>query len=183
MRKQNEKAWGSTYLGDFVYGASDGIVTTFAVVAGVAGASLSPAIVIILGLANLFADGFSMGASNFLSLRSRKKLMDSMGPSERDLRDSEANHALDHGIATFVAFVAAGAVPLLPYLLHFSQNQFFVSAVLAGITFFGVGTARALVTMESPVRAGVEILLVGGAASLVAYLLGFFIKTSLGVSL
>lgn len=61
-----------TYIGDFVYGANDGIVTTFAVVAGSAGALLSPGIIIILGLASLLADGFSMGSSNFLSLRARK---------------------------------------------------------------------------------------------------------------
>ena len=53
------------YLRDWVYGGIDGAVTTFAVVAGVAGASLSPRIVIILGVANLFADGLSMAASNY----------------------------------------------------------------------------------------------------------------------
>src|SRR4030042_1126831 len=49
------------YIGDLVYGGLDGIVTTFAVVSGVAGADLSSNIVLILGLANLFADGFSNG--------------------------------------------------------------------------------------------------------------------------
>lgn len=58
-----------SYLRDFVYGAIDGAVTTFAVVAGVQGASLSPSIVIILGVANLVADGFSMAVSNFLGSR------------------------------------------------------------------------------------------------------------------
>jgi vacuolar iron transporter family protein len=56
---------------DFVYGATDGVVTTFAVVAGVTGASLSPSVVLILGFANLFADGFSMAVGNYLSSRSR----------------------------------------------------------------------------------------------------------------
>ncbi|MBI2430754.1 MAG: VIT1/CCC1 transporter family protein [Candidatus Levybacteria bacterium] len=60
------------YIGDLVYGANDGIITTFAVVAGASGASLSPTIVIILGIANLLADGVSMGASNFLGSRSEK---------------------------------------------------------------------------------------------------------------
>jgi VIT1/CCC1 family predicted Fe2+/Mn2+ transporter len=55
-----------SYLRDFVYGAIDGTVTTFAVVAGVEGANLSASIVIILGVANLVADGFSMAVSNFL---------------------------------------------------------------------------------------------------------------------
>lgn len=61
-----------TYIGDLVYGANDGIVTTFAVVAGATGALLSPGIIIILGIANLIADGFSMGASSFLALRSER---------------------------------------------------------------------------------------------------------------
>lgn len=54
-----------SYLRDFVYGGIDGSVTTFAVVAGVEGASLSSGIVLILGLANLLADGFSMAAGNY----------------------------------------------------------------------------------------------------------------------
>lgn len=58
-------------LEDFVYGATDGAVTTFAVVAGVVGASLSPSIVLILGFANLLADGLSMAASNYLSSKTR----------------------------------------------------------------------------------------------------------------
>ena len=56
---------------DFVYGAVDGSVTTFAVVAGVIGAELSPSIVLILGFANLFADGFSMAVGNYLSSKTR----------------------------------------------------------------------------------------------------------------
>lgn len=55
------------WLPDFVYGGIDGAVTTFAVVAGVEGASLSVPIILILGFANLFADGFSMASSKYLS--------------------------------------------------------------------------------------------------------------------
>lgn len=58
-----------TYLRDWVYGGIDGAVTTFAVVAGVMGAELSPGIVLVLGVANLVADGFSMAASNYLGTR------------------------------------------------------------------------------------------------------------------
>jgi hypothetical protein len=58
------------YLKDIVYGANDGIVTTLVVIASVTGASMPPAAVLVLGIANLVADGFSMGTSNVLSLRS-----------------------------------------------------------------------------------------------------------------
>lgn len=57
------------YVRDWIYGGIDGAVTTFAVVSGVAGAELSATIVLILGFANLIADGFSMAASNFLGTR------------------------------------------------------------------------------------------------------------------
>jgi VIT1/CCC1 family predicted Fe2+/Mn2+ transporter len=57
------------YLRDFVLGAVDGTVTTFAVVSGVAGAELAGGVAIILGFANLLADGFSMAAGNYLSTR------------------------------------------------------------------------------------------------------------------
>ena len=62
-----------SYLHDFIYGAVDGAVTTFAVVAGVAGAGLDETVVIILGGANLVADGFSMAASNFLGSRAERQ--------------------------------------------------------------------------------------------------------------
>jgi VIT1/CCC1 family predicted Fe2+/Mn2+ transporter len=62
-----------SFLKDFVYGAIDGAVTTFAVVSGVAGAGLSSGIVIVLGVANLIGDGFSMAASNFLGTRAENQ--------------------------------------------------------------------------------------------------------------
>ena len=60
------------YLGEFVYGGIDGSVTTFAVVAGAVGASLDSSIILILGFANLFADGFSMSVGSYLSAKSEK---------------------------------------------------------------------------------------------------------------
>ena len=62
-----------SYLHDFIYGAIDGAVTTFAVVAGVEVANLDEKVVIILGGANLIADGFSMAVSNFLGSRAERQ--------------------------------------------------------------------------------------------------------------
>jgi vacuolar iron transporter family protein len=79
MKHTEDKLHGSSnnfyrrfqeYLGEFVYGGIDGSVTTFAVVAGAAGAGLDASIVIILGFANLIADGFSMSVGSYLSNKS-----------------------------------------------------------------------------------------------------------------
>lgn len=69
IRHRLAKGTAHNYLRDFVYGGIDGAITTFAVVAGTIGASLSAKIILILGAANLIADGFSMAASNFLGTR------------------------------------------------------------------------------------------------------------------
>lgn len=63
----------STYVSDFVFAGIDGAVTTFAVVSGVEGALLSSSIVLILGFANLLADGFSMAVGNYMSLKSTRE--------------------------------------------------------------------------------------------------------------
>jgi VIT1/CCC1 family predicted Fe2+/Mn2+ transporter len=62
-----------TYIKSIVYGGLDGIITTFAVVSGVAGAELGASIILILGIANLLADGFSMGTGDYLSTKSERE--------------------------------------------------------------------------------------------------------------
>ena len=64
------------HFDDFIYGSIDGAVTTFAIVAGVVGASLSPGIILILGFANLFADGFSMAAANYQASKTRNEYIE-----------------------------------------------------------------------------------------------------------
>jgi hypothetical protein len=63
------RAYGK-HIKDFIYGGLDGLITTFSVVAGVAGAQLSPSVVLILGFANLLADGVSMAVGNYLGKKS-----------------------------------------------------------------------------------------------------------------
>lgn len=67
---------GGEYVGDFVYGALDGIVTTFAVVAGSAGAGFGAGVILVLGFANLLADGLSMAVGNYLSMKSEQDYYD-----------------------------------------------------------------------------------------------------------
>jgi vacuolar iron transporter family protein len=151
------------YLRDLVYGANDGIITTFAVVAGVAGGELSTAAVLIVGAANLAADGVSMGVGNVLSIRANE--------SAREAQDlpEEESHPWKHGGATLGAFVVAGAVPLLPYLALPPRARLAWSVVLTMVTLFGIGAARALVTRERWWSTGLEMLGLGGLVAAAAY--------------
>ena len=87
------------YFDDFIYGSIDGAVTTFAIVAGVVGAGLSPGIVLILGFANLFADGFSMAASNYQASKARNEFVEMKRKQEEweieNLKDQERDEIRD----------------------------------------------------------------------------------------
>lgn len=163
------------YLPDLVYGANDGIITTFAVVAGVEGAQLPAAVVLILGVANLLADGFSMGASDFLSIRSRSAV-------ERfEQKTVSEPFALRHGFATFLAFVLAGTVPLLGVMFSVPvAYRFPATIVLTLLTLFAVGAARTLVTRGRWWTEGMEMMLIGAVAAGVAYGVGALLAGLVG---
>lgn len=77
-----------SYLRDWIYGGIDGAVTTFAIVAGVVGANLSSSVIIVLGLANLLADGFSMAAGNYSGTKAE-------ADDVKRIREIEKKH-IDH---------------------------------------------------------------------------------------
>jgi VIT1/CCC1 family predicted Fe2+/Mn2+ transporter len=152
-----------SYLQDVVYGSADGIVTTLVVIASVTGAAMPTAVILILGLANLVADGFSMGTSNVLSVRSTLTAV-----SRPSLTDASRR-----GAATFAAFVMAGLLPLSVYVLSLSTHlRFPLACLVAGGALFGIGSCRALFSDRNWLMAGLEMLALGALASAVAYAIG-----------
>jgi len=218
------------YLKDMVYGSMDGIITTFAIVSGVIGASLSFGVIIILGLANLLADGFSMATGNYLSTKSelekiKKKrkeyhkevrefpdikieelriiLKERGFEDETTLRliseitsDKEAWEKLmvsenfgeyknidpkRTAVVTFLAFVVAGFIPLLAFVLAYSLDVLkdyapLISVFSTGAALFFVGILKASIVNKKPLRGGIETLIMGGIAAFVAFIVGFILK-------
>ena len=73
MAVEQHGSESSQFIGNMVYGGLDGIISVFAVVSGVAGASLTSGVLLILGAANLLGDGISMGIGAYLSMKSEKE--------------------------------------------------------------------------------------------------------------
>jgi VIT1/CCC1 family predicted Fe2+/Mn2+ transporter len=164
VEPQTVLAVAQHYIRDVVYGANDGIITTFAVVAGVAGGTLAPVTVLVLGVANLLADGLSMGVGNYLGIRSDERVREA-----QQLPEHEA-FPIRHGFATFVAFVVAGAVPLLPYVFSSMTRDLFAASTGLSLTvLFVVGAARARVGTGSWWANGLEMLVLGVIVGAVAY--------------
>jgi VIT1/CCC1 family predicted Fe2+/Mn2+ transporter len=136
-----------------------------AVVAGAAGASLSTRTGLILGLANLVADGFSMGASNYLGLKSEL---------QQTARSVSEEAPWRHGLATVAAFVVVGTLPLLGYLAGplLGVPILLASTVLTGLALLMTGAARAPFVNRAPWRSALEMFAVGAVACLAAYAVG-----------
>jgi VIT1/CCC1 family predicted Fe2+/Mn2+ transporter len=163
------------YVRELIYGANDGIITTFAVVAGVAGGGLSLRVVLIIGAANLFADGLSMAAGNYLSIRSHESVLQT-----QDLPEQEA-FPVRHAAATFLAFVLAGTMPLLPYMIpELPIDRLILSVVLTFAGMFVVGASRALIADVVWWKAGGEMLGLGALVAGLAYASGAVVSAFVG---
>jgi len=208
-----------------VYGGLDGTITTFAVVAGVAGASLSSGVVLILGFANLIGDGISMAFGDYLSTKAKHEYQDGerskallkakhhpsifrrwlfrryvradvpkkdaktlasiIARSKKLRADGLGMHAEDDSpvvdaLVTFFSFLGFGFLPLLIYILGVfglvrADHLFPYATILTGVTMFLLGALKATFTRLNWLKAGLEMLFVGGLAALAAYGIGVFL--------
>jgi VIT1/CCC1 family predicted Fe2+/Mn2+ transporter len=162
-------------LREFVYGGMDGAVTTFAVVTGAAGARLDTSVILILGFANVLADGFSMAVGSYLSEKSEQDLSDSKGKTSKEDHESP----LAASLATFISFILVGFVPLslytLDYIFKFDLTTDALLTASVGLTllaFIGIGYLRGVITRISRTRAVLESFGLGAAAAIISYVVG-----------
>lgn len=216
----------ASHLRDWVYGAIDGAITTFAVVAGVVGADLETRIVLILGAANLIADGVSMAAANYVGTRAaaeevarirameeRHVDLDPAGERE-EIRQIFRAKGLDGAAlerlvaiiasrrtlwvdtmlaeefglaaadpapgkaaaATFFAFLLAGLVPLLPFMLGLPRPAETAAATTA-LVFFAIGSIKSRFTARGWLVSGLETMAIGLAAASCAYAVGWALRS------
>lgn len=162
-------------LREFVYGGMDGAVTTFAVVTGAAGANLGVRVILILGFANVLADGFSMAVGAYLSEKSDQDLSMHKGESVAEDHDSP----LAASIATFVSFIFVGCIPLSVYTLDFvlgldlpTTDALVYSVLLTLVAFAVIGLLRAKITKIPKSKAVMESLGLGLAAAVISFVVG-----------
>lgn len=155
------------YLGELVYGAFDGTITTFAVVAGSVGAGLESNVIVILGFANLLADGFAMSIGAYLSSKSEHA---------KDTDKTQEKSPIYIGLSTYLAFIIMGFIPILIYVVdlfyQLNTDLFILSSMLTGIVFAIIGGMKAYVTKTSITKGILQTVVLGVIAALVAYYVG-----------
>lgn len=149
------------HISNIVYGGVDGIVTTFAVMAGAIGSGLTGTTVSILALASVFSDGFSMGVSSYESV---------IGGTE---------NPVTKGLTTFTSFVIIGMIPIVCYYMvrdYDYNSQFAVLAIGSLITLFLIGMFKAYASDNKNIlESGLKTFTLGGVAGAIAY----YVATSL----
>lgn len=220
------------FLADAVLGGIDGCVTTFAIVSGSVGAGFSATVALVLGIANLIADGFSMAISNFEAIKAQQELASSVRRSEEEhieqvpegereeIRQiftgkgfsgavleqivetitsdrrlwvdtmlveehgllSDRLDPIRSGLTTFAAFVAVGAMPLLPFIFPVGMwTQFAISSAIAAAMFFAIGASKSLVYRRPMLPSGLKTLLTGSTAAALAYASGYLLRAVFGI--
>ena len=231
IRRRLEGGAEASYLRDWIYGGIDGAVTTFAIVCGVVGANFSTSVILVLGAANIVADGFSMAASNYTGSKAENDEFDRIRAHEemqveqdpdgeiQEIREiyrskgfdgSDLDRAVEiitsdkklwvntmlteeyglpmsdrsplkAAVGTFIAFMLCGLVPLLPFFLRDGiitrVDATWWSVALTGAIFFGIGSLKSRWSLVVWWRSGVETTLIGLGAALIAYSIGFGLKS------
>src|SRR5688500_13943073 len=163
------------YIRELTYGANDGIITTFAVVAGVAGGGLPLAAVLIIGAANLLTDGLSMGVGSKLAIRAHESVLEAQALPEQEARPFRP------GAAMFAASVFAGSIPHIPYTTpELPFDRFAASIALTLLALFTIGALRSMISSGRWWRAGLEMLTLGAIVAAVAYASGSVVASLVG---
>lgn len=106
--------------------------------------------------------------------------LDTLAREELGLNPDELGSPWVAAVSSFFAFVAGGVIPMLSYLLDVHRHPLLISMVLTAISLFGVGAARSLFTGRGAMLGGLRMLLIGGTAGTVTYLIGDFLGARIG---
>ena len=151
-----------------VFGIQDGVVSNFGLIMGVAGASISPGAVVVAGIAGLASGAMSMGAGEYVSVRTQAEMLATHGivtgnDNVSPYRAAGANAGL---------FALGGVVPLMPFMLTTGAAAVLSSVLLSATVLFGAGALLTRLTHRPALASGMRLLVIGGGAGLLGYLLG-----------
>lgn len=154
----------SLYYPQFVYGSIDGIITTFAIIAGSLGGNLGRIAILVLGISNVLADGYSMGVSSYLAEKT----------------DTSHRNTLTTGLVTFTSFVLVGIIPILSFMLITNiQLASRISFAISSILFAIIGYLSSSVENIHPIYGAIRTLLIGTSAAFISYYTGYGVRSYL----
>lgn len=183
----NECISGNKCVPDFIHGGIDGLVTTFAVINGAIGMGLNLKTVIILGIINILADGFTIAKGKYISAKAEVDIY-AMEGKKRLLSPIES------AMIIFFSFMVCGLVPIIPLVLKMNNDgnvpiksglgclndvYYIMMCVFSLLTLYIMGYFKGVKTFKDPRKSGLEILLMGSGAAFIAVTIGYFLNKNI----
>ena len=141
-------------------GSIDELITTFAIISSSIGASIPNTYIVIISIASLISDGYSMGISRYLSYTAETKINLSKN--------------------SFISFTVIGILPILPFIF-LKDNIFQTSLIITLALFLLIGIIKGLILDFSVIRNAIGTLLLGSSAALISYYVGYYLKYKLNL--
>jgi VIT1/CCC1 family predicted Fe2+/Mn2+ transporter len=154
------------YIGSIIFGVEDSLVSTTGTVAGIAAGSQDPKLILLAGIVTVAVEAVSMAAGEFLSREA--------------VQEVEHSHKLnlyrDAGLM-FVSYSLAGLIPILPVALLPFPASIYCGVGLAMAGLYALGLFKGRIVGSKGRRSGLEMLIVGGAATLIGIVVGLLLKS------
>ncbi len=166
MTTKNFKDGVAEKIRDQIFGATDGTISTLAVVAGVSGADVSNFIVLIAGASAMLAEAISMGFSSYISTKVKR---DILSAKKRRL-DGETPSS--EGVLFWLFTMFGGFIPIIPFLLPI-DSPLVISVVLSMTFLFAIGAYAGRATRTPWLKKGLQTAAIGLVAAAITYAVGY----------
>ncbi len=161
MRKINQD-----YVRSIIFGFEDSLVSSTGVIAGVSAGIGDQKTIVLAATVTIIVEALSMGAGQYLS--------------ERTVHQMDKNHSdsLFYGaVLMFFSYFVAGSVPLIPILFLPAPFSIYVGVASAFLALFILGFTKGKLVNISPIKSGLEVLAIGGLATILGIAAGFLLKS------
>jgi VIT1/CCC1 family predicted Fe2+/Mn2+ transporter len=143
-------------LSSFIYGGSDGVITTIALISGSIGMKAKKSTIVTITIAKIIADGLSMA----------------FGAYESHLGEDNIKVAF----ITFISFVVLGMIPLYIYWISSDRNKEKLTYISVLVVLFGIGYIKAhYMNNNSKITTGIKTMALGGIVSYISYSIAKYI--------
>jgi len=158
---------------EVIFGVEDGAIGNLGLVVGMAQALAPNTLILLAGVATMFAQAISMFAGNYLSIKSEKEYFE-VKRKERAYGKEYSRHKnpLISSLVMGVAVIVGAAIPLLAFLIWESKQGILPAVVITLVGLFALGAVKTRYTLRNWFRSGMEVLVVGFVAAVVGYFIG-----------
>lgn len=158
---------------EIIFGVEDGAIGNLGLVIGMAQALAPNTLILLAGVATMFAQAISMFAGNYLSIKSEKEYFEVKG-KERAYGKAYSKHKnpVVSSLVMGIAVIVGAAIPLLTFLIWESRKGIIPATIITLMGLFVLGAMKTKYTLRNWFRSGTEVMVVGGIAAAVGYGIG-----------